>query len=258
MAENKKEKVVVLTGGNQGIGYFLSTSLLKKGYRVAVLDLTGDNLGPILHFQKEQFLFFSCDITREELVQATIKQIIQSWGRIDILVNNACLCHFQSFPTRTISSIQDELDVNLLGMIRMIKAVLPIMKEQGSGIIHNVSSGAGITGMGGISGYAASKGAIEAFTRSLSYELPPYIHVHLLHPPLTKTNSTASMRVPDEFKADPAIIGKAFARQIESNKFVITSNLQTSIYLFLSHRFPSFFGRLMSKGMQGNKTEEKG
>ncbi|HBI02415.1 MAG TPA: short-chain dehydrogenase, partial [Paenibacillaceae bacterium] len=58
MAENKKEKVVVLTGGNQGIGYFLSTSLLKKGYRVAVLDLTGDNLGPILHFQKEQFLFF--------------------------------------------------------------------------------------------------------------------------------------------------------------------------------------------------------
>jgi NAD(P)-dependent dehydrogenase (short-subunit alcohol dehydrogenase family) len=100
---------------------------------------------------------------------------------------------------RTPDDTRREFEVNYFGYLNMIDAVLPVMRQQEHGVIHNLSSGVGITGYPGISGYASTKGAIEALTRTLALEFAPLgITVNLMHPPLTGTTSSAPLCVPPE------------------------------------------------------------
>ncbi|WP_083910540.1 SDR family NAD(P)-dependent oxidoreductase [Effusibacillus pohliae] len=122
------------------------------------------------------------------------------------------------------------------------------MKAQGSGIIHNVSSGVGITGFRGISGYASTKGAIESLTRSLSLEFGGHgICFTLMHPPLTNTKSAAPLGIPVQAMADPQSVGRKLAGKILSTRPVITPNFQTSLYLLLARKFPGVVGKLFCK-----------
>jgi NAD(P)-dependent dehydrogenase (short-subunit alcohol dehydrogenase family) len=89
---------------------------------------------------------------------------------MEILVNNACVCAFGSFENTGVQQFLREFDVNVFGCVRMIHTVLPYMKALGRGIIHYVRSGVGINGFAGICGYASSKGAIDALTRTGSME----------------------------------------------------------------------------------------
>jgi NAD(P)-dependent dehydrogenase (short-subunit alcohol dehydrogenase family) len=131
---------------------------------------------------------------------------------------------------------------------RMIKAVLPYMKSQERGIIHNVSSGVGITGFPGIYGYASTKGAIEALTLTLAFEFEKYgISVNTIHPPLTNTKSASQLGIPTQVMADAAKVGQQLAGKILSTTPVVTPNLQTRLYLYLSRRFPGFIGRFIGK-----------
>ncbi len=132
--------------------------------------------------------------------------------------------------------------------IYTIHAVLPQMKKQGKGIIYNVSSGVGITGFERLYGYASTKGAIEALTRSLSIEFEPYnICVNLIHPPLMNTRSASPLGVPQQIMEDPRIIGKKIAKKILSNQSFITPNFKTSLFVYFSRRYPKAIGKLMSK-----------
>jgi len=122
------------------------------------------------------------------------------------------------------------------------------MKAQRSGIIHNVSSGVGITGFPGIHGYASTKGAIESLTRTLALEFAPYgITVNLMHPPLTNTRSATPLGIPAQAMADPAQVGRSLARQIRSTKPVIAADFRTAVYLFFAYRYPLMLGRLFAR-----------
>lgn len=176
-----------------------------------------------------------------------MESVIQKWGRIDIVVNNAALAIFKRFEERTIDETRCEFDVNYFGYVNVIAAVLPFMKARG-GIIHNVSSGVGITGFARLPGYTSTKGAIESLTRTLAIEFAPYeIHVNVMHPPLTNTKSAAPLGVPVQALADPAVVGRNLARKIESTKSVIASDLQTAIYLYFAYRYPLLLGKLFSR-----------
>lgn len=130
----------------------------------------------------------------------------------------------------------------------MIRSVLPAMKEKGRGTIHNVSSGVGITGFTGLTGYSSSKGAIEALSKTLWYELEKYgITVHTIHPPLTNTKSASALGIPVEAMEKPEKIGRQIARKIQSKKRVITPNILTAFYLFFARQFPNAIGRLMGR-----------
>jgi NAD(P)-dependent dehydrogenase (short-subunit alcohol dehydrogenase family) len=184
--------VVVITGANNGIGLHAVEPLLQQQYRVAVLDLSGENVETLLAAYQEQLVYRHCDVSKETDVAEAIAAVMDRWGRIDILVNNAAVCDFTPFVERSIEQTRREFEVNYFGYLRMIQAVLPHMRAQGKGRIHNVSSGVGITGFSGISGYSSTKGAIEALSRTLSIELAPYgVSVHLMHPPLTNTKSSS-------------------------------------------------------------------
>ncbi|MHB1418379.1 MAG: SDR family NAD(P)-dependent oxidoreductase [Bacillota bacterium] len=245
---NIHRPVVIITGADNGIGYHMSEALLRQGYCVAGFDITSDHLIKLQSSFVDNLLFCKTDVTNDTDVLESVRTVSEKWGQIDVLVNNACLVIFAPFNEKDIKDTQREFEVNYFGYIRMISAVLPYMKAQGKGIIHNVSSGVGITGFPGIYGYASTKGAIEALTLTLAYELAADgISVNTMHPPLTNTNSASPLGIPAQVMANPARVGSALARKILITKPVITPNLQTRIYLFFSRRFPNAIGKFMGK-----------
>ena len=241
-------RVVIVTGANDGIGFHMAASLLNEGYCVAGLDLAGENLAALEEDHPDRLLFCRCDVTDETQVRAAVEAVMRKWARIDVLVNNACLAIFKPFEEKALEETRREFEVNYFGYVRMIAAVLPQMKAQGRGIIHNVGSGVGITGFPGIYGYASTKGAIEALTRTLALELAPYgICVNLMHPPLTNTKSAAPLGIPPQAMADPAEVGRRLAKKILSTRPVITPDLKTAAYLFFARRFPDGIGKLFGR-----------
>jgi len=257
MSSPLKSPVVIITGAGNGIGFFLARSLLEDGFRVAALDVSGENLVPLRETYAELLRYHQCDVTDTAQVKAAVDSVIAEWDAIDILVNNACLAVFSPFEQRNPDDFRREMEVNYFGYLRMIWAVLPHMKARGQGIIHNVSSSVGITGFPGVSGYASSKGAIEAMTRTLAIELEPLgITVNLIHPPLTHTKSAAPLGVPPQAMEDAVHVGRKLARKIQSTSTIITPDFKTAAGLFVTRHFPRAMGRLMGKMAQRARRQQ--
>lgn len=248
--------VVIVSGAGNGIGYHMTVTLLADGYYVAALDISEENLRPLQPAYPDRLLVCHCDVTDESQVKAAVEAVAQRWGQIDVLVNNAALAVFSPFEEKPLDRVRQEFEVNYFGYLHMIAAVWPHMKARGRGIIHNMSSGVGITGFPGIYGYASTKGAIESLTRTLALEFSRYgIHVNLMHPPLTNTKSAAPLGVPIQAMDDPARVGRNLAKQILSTRAVIASDLRTAIYLLFAYRYPGALGKLFAKLAEGSKAK---
>lgn len=249
--------IVIVTGANNGIGFYMTETLLEDGYYVAALDIDNENLAPLQSTYSERLLVSKRDVTDYARVKETISSIAEKWGQIDVLVNNACIAIFKPFEQKTIEETRREFEVNYFGYVNTIAAVLPYMKAKGKGIIHNVSSGVGITGFPGIYGYASTKGAIESLTRTLALEFEKYgICVNLMHPPLTNTKSASPLGVPAQAMDSPMRVGCNLAKRILSTKAVITPDFRTSVYLFFAYRYPLVLGRLFAKLTESSKNKE--
>jgi NAD(P)-dependent dehydrogenase (short-subunit alcohol dehydrogenase family) len=245
--EGHIKPVIILTGAGNGIGYHMLIALVARGYRVGAIDIQIDSLVELTRKYPNHLLPIQCSVSDEDQVNTAVQRIFQTWSRIDILVNNACLVIYQPFEERTPESIRQEFEVNYFGYLNLIRAVLPVMKSQGSGLIHNVSSGIGITGHSSLLGYTSTKGAVEAATRTLAFELAAYgITVNLIHPPLTATLSTSAFGYPGGILAQPERVGEKLARKIESRQSNITPDFYTAIYLFFATHFPNTLGNLFS------------
>ncbi len=252
---NVDNRIVVITGANNGIGLAMTQALLEMGERVAGLDLSTDNLDA-LQRDEGRLRSYVCDVTDRERVEHVVRDVLEAWDGVDVLVNNACLAIFKPYLERAPEETRREFEVNYFGYLNVIDAVLPAMREQGHGVIHNVSSGVGITGYPGISGYASTKGAIEALTRALALELEPLgITVNLMHPPLTRTQSSAPLGVPPEMMADPAEVGRKLARRVGKTAPVLTPDLGTALGLTVNRCFPVGMGRFLAK--MAKRAEER-
>jgi len=242
------QRVVIVTGANSGIGFAITKTLLEAGYNAAGIDLQIGQLSSLKSTYSDTLLPLTCDITDPMQVEQAVNQVIDRWERVDILVNNACLAYYTPLEERTVEDIRREVEVNLFGALNMIRAVLPVMKKHGDGIIHNLSSGVGLTGFVGMTGYTASKGAIESLSRTLALEFEPYgISVTIMHPPLTNTPSASGLGVPAQMMARAADVGRNLARKIERRKPVITSDFQTALFIFMARLFSRGLGRLFSR-----------
>lgn len=235
-------RTILITGANNGIGLALTKSLLDMGDRVAALDLS------VAHLDRTSNLLpFVCDVTDPERVQAVVDEVIRQWGGVDILINNACLALFTPFEERTLDDIRREFEVNYFGYLNLIRAVLPVMKKQGHGVIHNFSSGVGFTGMPGMTGYTSTKGAIEALTRTLALEYAPQgITFNVMHPPLTRTNSAAGFGVPPEMMADPQLVGRGLAKLVGKTRPMLAAGFVNNLQLQMSYHLRVLMGKLMS------------
>ena len=133
-------------------------------------------------------------MTTDDDVEAVIEEVSNEWGQSNILVNNAAVVNFALFEDQTLADRRREFEVNYFGYVRLIDAVLPHVRERNEGIIHSVSSGAGLVGHPRLSGYASTKGATEAFVRSLRLELQhENIACTVMHSPLSSTRSATEL-----------------------------------------------------------------
>ncbi|MBL8063194.1 MAG: SDR family oxidoreductase [Anaerolineales bacterium] len=234
---------IIITGANNGIGLTMTQSLLEMGDCVAALDLEVDNIA----HTHPGLLPFRCDVTNPQRIQTVVDEIFSQWGKVDVLINNACLALFIPFEERSLDDIRREFEVNYFGYLNMIRAVLPIMKKQGRGVVHNFSSGVGFTGMPGMTGYTSTKGAVESLTRTLALEYASLgITFNVIHPPLTRTKSSSGLGIPPEMMADPAIVGRKLARQVGKTNPVLTPDFSNQFQLWVSYHFRVQMGKLLA------------
>ncbi len=236
-------RTIVITGANNGIGLVMTRTLLGMGDRLAALDLSLENLPA----ENSSLLPFVCNVTDPVRAQSVVDEVVRQWSGVDILINNACLALFIPFEQRSLEDIRREFEVNYFGYLNMIRAVLPVMQRQGGGVVHNLSSGVGFTGMPGMVGYTSTKGAIEAMTRTLALEYAPQgITFNVMHPPLTRTRSAAGFGVPPEMMADPEVVGRGMAKLAGRTRPVLVPGAVNSIQLWMSYHMRVQMGRMMS------------
>ncbi|WP_341531058.1 SDR family NAD(P)-dependent oxidoreductase [Nostoc sp. UHCC 0302] len=134
------------------------------------------------------------DVTSDSSVQSCIKQLLTQTNRIDLLINNAGQIHASMIEETSLEQAKEIFETNFWGIVRLTNAVLPVMRQQRSGHIINISSVAGLIGAPGQGFYSASKFALEGYSEALSVELDPFnINVSLIEPGYFKTNFNQSM-----------------------------------------------------------------
>lgn len=181
-----KDKVVIVTGGGRGIGEGICQKLADEGAKVVVADLINDNA--VATAQKivnsgGTALALKADITKRDDVAQMAGKVMEEFGRIDALVNNAGWDKVEPFLESTEETWDRVLAINLKGTLYTCKEILPIMIQQGYGKVVNIGSDAGRVGSSGEAVYAAAKGGIIAFSKTLAREMARYkINVNIVCP----------------------------------------------------------------------------
>lgn len=238
---------IIVTGANQGIGYFLVKELLSRGNTVTVIDLETDKLAELKKDFPDRLLPFQGDIRSMENINSAAEASVKAFGELDIAVHNACMCTFKSLEETDMDTFRRVMDVNYFGTVRFTKAVLPRMKSGGRVIL--TSSGVGVTGFSDISPYASSKGAIEAFAKCMNIENENKgISFHIFHPPLCRTESASGLLIPEEFKSEPQNVGVGLAKNINKKSFIICHSFGMKLQTLSCYLFPIRTGKMMSAG----------
>jgi NAD(P)-dependent dehydrogenase (short-subunit alcohol dehydrogenase family) len=197
----KDQKVAVVTGCSTGIG--LETCLLFARNRIrtyaTVRDLIkADLIKKIAEKEELPLMVIRMNVNKDDSVVEAFEKIRDESSRIDILVNNAGFGLFGALEDLLIEDIKKQFETNLFGAIRTIQQVLPVMRNQRSGIIVNISSMSGYIGFPASSAYVSTKFALEGLSESLAYEVEPYgLKVVLIEPGVIKTNFMENIMIPD-------------------------------------------------------------
>lgn len=237
---------ILITGANQGIGYFMVKELLQSGNTVTVIDLETDKLEELKKDFPDVLLPIKSDVRSADEINYAVELAVKSFGEIDIAVHNACLCTFKNLGETGFETYQNVFDVNYFGAVRLTKAVLPHIKSGGRVIF--TSSGVGVTGFSDISPYASSKGAIEAFAKCMNIEHEKKgVSFHIFHPPLCRTKSASGLLIPEDFKSDPEKVGAGLAKNIRKRSFIICHSFGMKLQTLSCYLAPIRTGKMMSR-----------
>lgn len=192
-------KVWFVTGSSKGFGREFVVAALERGDRVAATARNTDTLADLVEKYGDAVLPIPLDVTDRAQVLAAVKTAHEAFGRLDVVINNAGYGLFGAVEEITDRQLRDQLDVNLFGVLHVTQAVLPILREQKSGHIIQISSIGGLVAFPNLGGYHASKWALEALSDSLAQEVAGFgIKVTLVEPGGFDTDwSTASAVVAD-------------------------------------------------------------
>jgi SDR family mycofactocin-dependent oxidoreductase len=191
-------KVAFVTGAAHGQGRAAALALAREGARIAAFDVarplsypgygmgSRDDLASLAAACADlgsECLTFAGDVRQDADVTVAVDQTVERFGRIDVLFNNAGICAYGLAHELTEEAWDAMIDINLKGAWLVARRVIPVMIRQGSGVIINNSSVAGLRGMGRLSHYAASKWGLTGLTKSWAIELAPHgIRVNSIHP----------------------------------------------------------------------------
>lgn len=175
MELNFKGKTALVTGAAAGIGRAVAIRFAQYGAKVAILDLNEEKLEYVkkeIEAYTKDVIALKCDISQESEVYEAVKKAEDTFGNIDILVNNAAIWRYlDSFTNVSTDEWRKYMDINVMGTVYCTKAVLSKMLENRYGKIVNVASVAGVYGIANMVHYSATKGAVIAMTRALAKEV---------------------------------------------------------------------------------------
>ncbi|MEL6811326.1 MAG: SDR family oxidoreductase [Bacteroidota bacterium] len=229
-------KVVLITGGSSGIGKAMGQYLHGKGYKVF-----GTSRHPSKYLETVPFSLLKLDVTDVDSITSAVSEVISSEGKLDVLVNNAGVGITGPIEETPTQEIRNAFETNFYGPLEVIKAVLPHMRDQGSGHIVNITSIAGYMGLPYRGIYSATKGALELITEAYRMEVKQFgvemtnvapgdfatnIAAGRYHAPVLKDSpyekaygdTLAMMNEHVDAGSDPLQMAKAVHRIIETSK----------------------------------------
>ena len=205
---DKQRRVVLITGASSGIGKACAEHLAARGYRVfgAQRHAVGD------HTRAGDVEYLTMDVDDDDSVNRTIRIVLEKADRLDAVVNNAGFALMGSVEDTSIEEAKAQMETNFFGVLRVCRAALPIMREQGRGHIINISSLAGVLGLPFNGLYSASKFALEGMTESLRLEVRRFgVSVVLIEPGDFRTQLPAKRRIASASETNDAY-REAFTR----------------------------------------------
>lgn len=192
------DKVAIVTGSSRGIGEAIARTFAQAGAKVVVVSRTLESCQPVadsINANGGSALAVACHTGRKDQIQALIQRTVESFGTVDILVNNAATNpHFGSLLDASDEQWQKTLQTNVMGYFWLAQAVAPLMLARGSGKIINISSVAGIRPGAFMGIYSVTKAAILTLTQSLAQELGPRgVQINAIAPGLIETRFSAAL-----------------------------------------------------------------
>ena len=176
-------KTWFITGTSRGFGREWAIAALERGDNVAATARDISTLDDLVQTHGDRLMPIALDVTDRDADLAAVQQAHERFGRLDVVVNNAGYGHFGFVEELSEADVRNQLETNFFGALWVTQAALPIMREQGSGHIIQVSSIGGISAFPIVGAYHASKWALEGLSQSLAQEVAPFgIHVTLIEP----------------------------------------------------------------------------
>jgi len=261
-----KNKVIVVTGGGSGIGRELVLSLLRRGSRVAALDINEDTLNQTKELagpeNRERLSLHMIDIGNKDLIEQLPGQIIEAHGSVDAIINNAGIVQpFVKINDLELPVIERLCHINFFGALYMIKAFLPHLLERPSAHIVNVASMGGFIPIPGQSIYGATKAAMKLLTEGLNSELTDTnVDVSIVFPGAVKTNimTNSGLEMPEtphDQKSRfnpmvPALAADIIVDAMEKGKERIFVGKDSKMLNRLYRLSPGFASRMIAKNMK--------
>src|ERR1700726_1926638 len=192
-------KTRLITGSANGLGRTIAETILANGDRLVATARKTDLLAEVKEKYGDRIALATLDVTDAAATQAAVNVAIDTFGALDVLVNNAGFGSIAPFEQMLEDDFKAQIDTNFYGVVNLTRAALPVMRAQRSGYIINISSGAGRLGAPGMSAYHAAKFAVGGFTESVAKEVAGFgVKIIAVEPGSMPTNwaSLASKSAP--------------------------------------------------------------
>jgi len=257
-------KRIFITGGASGLGRALAERYARDGWRVLIGDVheaRGAETVAALAALGAEARFLRCDVTREADLESAASWLMESWGGVDVVVNNAGVAASGGIAETPLSDWQWIVDINLLGVVRGCRVFTPLFRRQGSGHIVNISSMAGLVHPPLLSAYDATKAGVVALSESLFLELAPEgIRVSVVCPAFFRTNLMETSRSSDpafeatarglveKSRITPQEVARRIHRGVARGDFLILTHADGKVACLLKRFLPvSLYLRLMRR-----------
>lgn len=218
-AKTSATKVWLITGSTRGLGRALAEAVLAAGHKLVATGRNTDKLQDLVALYGDQVRAITLDVTSEEAAASAVAEAIKSFGRLDVVANNAGYGDVCPIEDTSMAEFRAQIETNLFGVINVTKAVLPLMREQGTGHILQFSSVGGRIGPIGRAAYAAAKWGVEGFSEVLSKEVGPLgVKVTIIEPGGFRTDFAGSSTTIREGRPEyDATVGKTARFQRDFN-----------------------------------------
>ncbi len=221
-------KIALITGASRGIGLNVAKSMAKMGYSTILLARNSEALRQAcqdIQSMGGKADYFCCDVSDYKQVESTITTIVDKYGKIDVLFNNAGVLKTGTFEISE-NDTKEMLRINLEGAIFTAQVTAKVMKQQSSGYIINLASTSGKTGTAGLGIYNASKFGLVGFSEALAKEMAAYnVKVTAICPSMIATEMTQEFNFEQQLMIEPSDIAKTVAYLLDLGKNAVPSEI---------------------------------